>query len=172
MKKVLVTGGAGFIGSNLVKRLLKEYPKIEITVLDNYFTSDKMNHLKSTRITYIKGNTWDIDNYFGLSKPFDVVFHFGEYSRIVKSFDDIDYVMKSNLYGTSKILEYCRKLGTKLIYSASSSIFGDDKKDQHLNPYAWSKSKIVEPGDSFKKELKFFMNKPASLSSRFLYKIW
>jgi UDP-glucose 4-epimerase len=144
MKKVLVTGGAGFIGSNLVKRLLKEYPKIEITVLDNYFTGDKINHLKSTSVTYIEGNTWDIDNYFTLSKPFDVVFHFGEYSRIDKSFDDVDYVMKSNLYGTTKILEYCRKWGTKLIYSASSSKFGNDGKDENLSPYAWVKSKMVE----------------------------
>lgn len=144
MKKVLVTGGAGFIGSNLVKKLLKEYPKIEVTVLDNYFTSNKINHLKSTRVTYIEGNTWDIDNYFGLSKPFDVVFHFGEYSRIVKSFDDVDYVMKSNLYGTTKILEYCRKWGTKLIYSASSSKFGNGGKDENLSPYSWAKSKIVE----------------------------
>lgn len=144
MKKVLVTGGVGFIGSNLIKKLLKEYPKIEITVLDNYFTSDKSNHLKSKKVKYVEGNTWDIDNYFGLSVPFDIVFHLGEYSRIVKSFDDVDYVMESNLYGTTKILEYCRKWGTKLIYSASSSKFGNNGEDENLSPYAWTKSKMVE----------------------------
>lgn len=144
MKNVLVTGGCGFIGSNLVKKLLEEYPETEITVLDNHFTSDKSNYLKGVGIKYEEGNTWDIDNYFGLSKPFDVVFHFGEYSRIDKSFDDVGYVMKSNLYGTTKILEYCRKWGSKLIYSASSSIFGNDGKDENLSPYAWGKSKIVE----------------------------
>jgi UDP-glucose 4-epimerase len=144
MKNILVTGGAGFIGSNLIKKLLKEHPDTEITVLDNHFTSDKSNHLKSKNIKYVEGNTWDIDNYFGLSKPFDVVFHFGEYSRIDKSFDDVGYVMKSNLYGTTKILEYCRKWGAKLIYSASSSIFGNDGEDENLSPYAWGKSKIVE----------------------------
>ena len=144
MKKVLVTGGAGFIGSNLVKKLLKEYPETEITVLDNHFTSDKSNYLKSKKVKYIEGNTWDIDKHFGLSVPFDIVFHFGEYSRIVKSFDDIEYVMKSNLYGTTKILDYCRKQNAKLIYSASSSRFGNGGKDENLSPYAWAKSKITE----------------------------
>lgn len=144
MKKILITGGAGFIGSNLIKRLLKEHPKIDITVLDNYFTSDSKNNLKSKRVKYITGSTWNIDRYFNDDDLFDVVFHFGEYSRIVKSFDDVGYVMESNLYGTTKVLEMCRKWGAKLIYSASSSIFGNNKEDQHLNPYAWSKSKIVE----------------------------
>jgi UDP-glucose 4-epimerase len=144
MEKVLVTGGAGFIGSNLIQRLTELKPYIEIHVLDNYFTGYKGNHYLSGNITYHNGNTWDIDNYFDTSKPFDVVFHFGEYSRIDTSFDDVEYVMKSNLYGTTKILDYCRKYGSKLIYSASSSKFGNNGKDENLSPYAWSKSKMVE----------------------------
>lgn len=144
MKKVLVTGGTGFVGCNLIKELLKKYPETEITVLDNYFTSDKFNHLKSKKVKYIEGNTWDIESHFESMEPFDTVFHFGEYSRIVSSFNDIEYVIKSNLYGTSKVLEMCKKWGAKLIYSASSSKFGNDGKDENLSPYSWVKAKMVE----------------------------
>jgi UDP-glucose 4-epimerase len=144
MKKVLITGGAGFIGSNLIDKLVTNYPEIEIDVLDNYFTGSEGNHYLSNNVTYLNGSTWDIDTYFKSTKQFDVVFHFGEYSRIDTSFDDVEYVMKSNLYGTTKILDYCRKYGTKLIYSASSSKFGNNGKDENLSPYAWTKSKMVE----------------------------
>lgn len=145
MKRVLVTGGAGFIGSNLIKKLIETHPEIEILSIDNYSTGKKENHIDSKNVTYHTASTWDyFDTNFDNHKPFDVVFHFGEYSRIVKSFDDVDYVMKTNLHGTTRILEICRKWNAKLIYSASSSIFGNNKEDQHLNPYAWTKSKIVE----------------------------
>jgi len=145
MKKVLITGGAGFVGSNLVKHLVKTHPNIEIMVLDNYFTGLAGNHLYEGNVKYINGNTWDICSMFETDEfeP-DTVFHFGEYSRIVKSFDDINYVMKSNLRGTSEVLEYCRERGAKLIYSASSSKFGNDGKDENLSPYSWVKSKMVE----------------------------
>jgi UDP-glucose 4-epimerase len=144
MKKILVTGGAGFIGSNLINQLIKINPKIEIHVLDNYFTGCAGNHCLNGNVIYHNGNTWDVDDYFKSIEPFDVIFHFGEYSRIDTSFDDVEYVMKSNLYGTTKILNYCRKWGTKLIYSASSSKFGNNGKDENLSPYAWTKSKMVE----------------------------
>lgn len=144
IKKVLITGGAGFIGSNLIKKLIKKYPKLKIYVLDNYFTGSASNHIiTSPNIFYQRGNTWDIEKIYN-DISFDMVFHFGEYSRIVQSFKDIDYVMKSNLYGTSKVLEMCRKWNAKLIYSASSSKFGDNGKNENLSPYSWAKSKIVE----------------------------
>jgi len=143
MKKVLVTGGAGFVGSNLVKLLKEEHPDTEIMVLDNYFTGSKENHVEG--VTYINGNTWEI-NVLTSTVMFDpdVVFHFGEYSRIVTSFKDMDKIIQSNLRGTSEVLEYCRIHGAKLIYSASSSKFGNDGEDENLSPYAWSKAKMVE----------------------------
>ena len=138
---ILVTGGAGFIGSNLIKKLKELYPKANIVVLDNYFTGTTTNHISNVK--YICGNTWDapelLQDYI-----FDIVYHFGEYSRIVKSFDDIEYVTKTILYGTPIILKLCLKWNAKVIYSASSSKFGNDGKDENLSPYAWCKSKIVE----------------------------
>lgn len=138
---ILVTGGAGFIGSNLTKKLKETYPKSNIVVLDNYFTGKPQNHIPDVK--YITGNTWDakelLDNY-----SFDIVYHFGEYSRIVKSFDDIEYVLKTILYGTPIILDLCLKWNAKIIYSASSSKFGNNGKDENLSPYAWCKSKMVE----------------------------
>jgi UDP-glucose 4-epimerase len=142
MKNVLVTGGAGFIGSNLIKKLIETHPETSIVSLDNYWTGKQKNHINHTNVTYIYGNTWDTEVLSDYS--FDTVFHFGEYSRIVKSFDDVEYVMKTNLHGTTKILELCRKWDAKLIYSASSSKFGNNGQDENLNPYSWVKSKMVE----------------------------
>ena len=145
MKRVLVTGGAGFIGSNLIKKLIETHSEIEILSIDNYSTGKKENHIDSKNVTYHTTSTWDyFDTNFDEHKPFDVVFHFGEYSRIVKSFDDVDYVMKTNLHGTTRILEMCRKWNAKLIYSASSSKFGNNGKDENLSPYSWVKAKMVE----------------------------
>src|SRR6056300_1237440 len=143
MKHVLVTGGAGFVGSNLIKRLKESDQNIQITSLDNYFTGKESNHIKG--VEYIRGNTWEADLIFeDLEIPFDTVFHFGEYSRIVQSFEDIQFVQQSILSGTPKILDLCRHWDAKLIYSASSSKFGNDGKDENLSPYAWMKSKMVE----------------------------
>jgi UDP-glucose 4-epimerase len=146
MENILVTGGCGFIGSNLIKQLLKEYKEVEkVVVLDNMFTGKEENKVDHKKVIYIESPTWDIDKFFSDKEGlFDTVFHFGEYSRIVKSFNDSKYVMKTNLHGTTCILEKCRKWKAKLIYSASSSKFGNDGKDENLSPYAWVKSKMVE----------------------------
>jgi len=141
MQRVLVTGGSGFVGTNLIKYLNKNYKGIEISSLDNYFTGKEENHVDD--VTYYNGNTWDAPEILK-NKKFDTVFHFGEYSRIVKSFDDIKYVEKTILYGTPIIMELCREWNAKLIYSASSSKFGNNGENENLAPYSWMKAKIVE----------------------------
>lgn len=140
MRKILVTGGAGFIGSNLIEVLAKDANN-EITSLDCYFTGKIENHIAGVK--YITGFTWEIDDIFKNNK-FDLIFHFGEYSRIVKSFDDINFVMDSILRGTPKVFEFAKNSNAKLIYSASSSKFGNDGKDENLSPYSWMKAKMVE----------------------------
>ena len=132
--KILVTGGAGYVGSNLIKHL-KENTNATITSLDNYFTGQEANHIKG--VEYIQDCTWKINE---LPKQ-DIVYHFGEYSRVVPSFKDVEYLMTSNLWGTSRVLEQCKKWNAKLIYSASSSRFGGN---EDLSPYSWVKAKMVE----------------------------
>lgn len=140
MNKILVTGGAGFIGSNLIENLVKD-PCNKITSLDCYFTGKKENHING--VEYIEGYTWDIDKIFK-NQSFDLIFHFGEYSRIVNSFEDINFVSESILRGTPKVFEFAKKCTAKIIYSASSSKFGNEGRDENLSPYAWMKSKMVE----------------------------
>ena len=139
--KVLVTGGAGFVGHNLIKQLKLQNPSWEISSLDNYFTGKEEN--RQSGVTYYRGHTWEADTILK-NESFDIVYHFGEYSRIVQSFRDIDFVHRSILSGTPIILELCREWGAKLIYSASSSKFGNEGKDENLSPYSWMKSKMVE----------------------------
>jgi UDP-glucose 4-epimerase len=140
MKNILVTGGAGFVGTNLIQELVLDKNNL-ITSLDCYFTGKEDNHIKG--VNYVKGYTWDIDKLFD-KLEFDVIYHFGEYSRIVHSFDDINFVSESILRGTPKVFEFAKKCNAKVIYSASSSKFGNEGKDENLSPYAWMKSKMVE----------------------------
>ena len=140
---ILVTGGAGYIGSNLINRLVNDPNIKKITSLDNYFSGTTSNHIISHKINYVNGNTWDIFKIFEKNN-FDVIYHFGEYSRIAFSFDDINFVHKSIALGTYKVLKFALLNDTKVIYSASSSKFGNNGRDENLSPYAFFKSKNVE----------------------------
>lgn len=134
-KKILVTGGAGFVGSNLCERLAENSDN-EVYSLDNYFTGSKENHVNN--VTYIEGATSEIDSLIDF-KP-DLIYHLGEYSRVEQSFDDIDKVLDFNKRGTFAVLEFVRKTKAKLIYAGSSTKFGDEGAGANASPYAWSKS--------------------------------
>lgn len=146
--RVLVTGGAGFVGLNLIEELQRYWENSEIVVLDNLVASQlpaATDFLLFRGVRVIRDHTWNIGKHFASVKgEFDFVFHFGEYSRIATSFEDTKMVMESNLRGSAQVIEYARQWGARLVYSASSSKFGNDGKDENLSPYAWSKAKIVE----------------------------
>ncbi|GIE07278.1 NAD-dependent epimerase/dehydratase family protein [Paractinoplanes durhamensis] len=143
---LLVTGGAGFVGANLIKALLIDYPTAAIVSLDNYFTGVPENHVNDPGVTYLEGSTVDLAKTWaerGLPSP-EIVFHLGEYSRIVQSFDDHDLTWEFNLHGTKEVVKFASANGSKLIYAGSSSKFGNDGQDENLNPYAWTKAKNIE----------------------------
>ena len=142
---ILITGGSGFIASHLIKKFLKIYNNFKIFSLDNYLSGFKENEVDDERVIYIENSTVNI-NKIDIIKNinFDILFHFGEYSRISTSFEEPDVVFHNNLTGTYQVLEFCRKNNCKLIYSGSSSIFGNNMKDQHSSPYSWSKAKNIE----------------------------
>ena len=135
-KNAVVTGGAGFIGSHLCERLLRE--GYNVVSIDNYFTGKEENHIKGVR--YIKGNTKDI-KWMGIKSP-DILYHLGEYSRVEQSFEDIKLVNDYNTQGTFKVLEYVKDKKCKLIYAGSSTKFGDNGADS--SPYAFTKAQNTE----------------------------
>lgn len=138
-KKILVTGGAGFVGSNLCERLAKD-DNNEVYSLDNYFTGSYVNHIQN--VVYIVGLTSDIDKLIKF-KP-DIIYHLGEYSRVEQSFEDIEQVWKFNKEGIFAVLEFVRKTGAKIVYAGSSTKFGDGGLGRSASPYAWTKASNTE----------------------------
>jgi UDP-glucose 4-epimerase len=138
-KQILVTGGAGFVGSHLCERLAQD-SEYDIVSLDNYFTGSEENHVPGVR--YITGDTADIEKLIDF-KP-DHIYHLGEYSRVEQSFDDIEKVWKYNKDGIFAVLQFCRKTGSKLIYAGSSTKFGDGGLGRSQSPYAWTKASNTE----------------------------
>ena len=147
MKKniILVTGGAGFIGSSLINYLIKLGIKEKIISVDNYSSGYVKNHIKNSKVKYIKGENKDIDiilkNYRNKIK---VIFHFGEFSRIYQSFKNYKKCFEFNIHHSSKVIEFAKNNKIKLIYSATSSNLGNNGRDENLSPYAWTKSKNIE----------------------------
>ena len=138
-KIVLVTGGAGFIGSHLCEALYNS-GNYEVFSLDNYFTGSVNNHVKG--VNYLTGNSADINQLISFNP--DYIYHLGEYSRVEQSFDDIELVWKFNKEGIFAVLEFCRKTGAKIIYAGSSTKFGDGGLGRSQSPYAWSKATNTE----------------------------
>ena len=138
-KKILVTGGAGFVGSHLCERLAKDKNN-DVYSLDNYFTGSIDNHVSN--VTYIEGSTANIKTLVTFIP--DMVYHLGEYSRVEQSFDDIQKVWEFNKDGIFAVLEFVRKAGCKILYAGSSTKFGDGGLGRSASPYAWTKASNTE----------------------------
>ena len=152
MKKdiIIVTGGAGFVGTNLINYFLIK-TKYKIISLDNYSSGSKKNHIKNKRVKYINCNTVDIDKIKINTKKINSIFHFGEFSRIYQSFLNMDECLKSNTIGSNAIFNFCLKNKIKLIYSATSASLGNHGNDKNLSPYAFTKAKNLELLENLKK---------------------
>ena len=165
MKKfIVVTGGAGFVGSNLIEVLIKK-TKYDIISYDNYSTGTKKNHIKNKRIKYIRGHTKDISIKLKRFKTnINSIFHFGEFSRIYQSFLKLNECVLSNSVGSNEVFSFCMINKIKLIYSATSASLGNNGNDKNLSPYAFTKSKNLEMLENlknwynFKFEIIYFYN--------------
>ena len=156
MKNIIViTGGAGFVGSNLINLLIKKTNK-KIISLDNYSAGSKKNHILNKRVKYITGNTLEIKKkFFRIKNQIHSIFHFGEFSRIYQSFKKFDECFKSNSIGSNAIFKFCLDNDIKLIYSATSASLGSKGNDKNLSPYAFTKSKNLELLENLKKWFNF-----------------
>ncbi len=153
-KIIVVTGGAGFVGSNLINLLLKK-TKLKIISIDNYSSGFKKNHIKSKRVKYVKGDTKNIFQILNKPQTINSIFHFGEFSRIYQSFLKMNECINSNTIGSNAVFSFCLKNKIKLIYSATSASLGNKGNDKNLSPYAFTKAKNLELLENLKKWFNF-----------------
>jgi UDP-glucose 4-epimerase len=152
---IIITGGAGFVGTNLLKYLLKK-TQYQIISYDNYSSGSKKNHIKDKRVKYLTADTKKISEILNKKKKNIIaLFHFGEFSRIYQSFLKIDECFESNSIGTNAVFNFCMKNKIKLIYSATSATLGNGGNDKNLSPYAFTKSKNLEMLNNLKKWFNF-----------------
>ena len=161
---IVVTGGAGFVGSNLIKLFLKK-TKLKIISIDDYSSGTKKNHIENKNVIYINANTKDISITLNkYKKKINSIFHFGEFARIFQSFLQMNKCIQSNTIGTNAVIDFCLKNNIRLIYSATSASLGNRGKDKNLSPYAFTKTKNLEFLENlkrwfnFKYEVIFFYN--------------
>ncbi len=152
---IVVTGGAGFVGSHLIKNLLNN-PQYKIISIDNYSSGSKKNHLNNKNVEYIKEETVNISKLLKKKKSYiKTIFHFGEFSRIYQSFHNFDKCFNSNSIGSQEVFKFCLQNKIKLIYSATSATLGNKGNDKNLSPYAFTKSKNLELLENLKKWFNF-----------------
>ena len=163
-KIIVVTGGAGFVGGNLIEKLLRD-TRYKIISIDNYSSGSAKNHIKNTRVKYIKDSSSNISKILNNYKSkIHTIFHFGEFSRIYQSFLKMDECIISNSIGTHAVFNFCLSNKIKLVYSATSATIGNKGKDKNLSPYAFTKAKNLEMLENlknwfnFKYEILYFYN--------------
>ena len=161
---IVVTGGCGFVGKNLIEYLIKK-TNLKILSLDNYSSGYRSNHIDNSRVTYLKGHTKDIAKHLSKYKiKINCIFHFGEFSRIYQSFLQMNKCIQSNSIGSHAVFDFCLKNKIRLIYSATSASLGNNGEDKNLSPYAFTKAKNIEFLENlkrwfnFKYEVIFFYN--------------
>ena len=152
---IVITGGAGFIGSHLVDLFIKK-TKYKIVSIDNYSSGSRKNHIQNKRVKYIKGDTRNLSKILmSIKNKIHSLFHFGEFSRIYQSFINMDQCIKSNTIGSNEVFNFCMNNKIKLIYSATSASLGNNGYDKDLSPYAFSKAKNLEFLNNLKKWFNF-----------------
>ncbi len=152
--KIVITGGAGFVGTNLIKLFIKK-TSYKIISIDDYSSGSKKNHIKDKRIKYINGSSKNINKLINKPKEIKSIFHFGEFARIYQSFLQMNQCIESNTIGSNAVFNFCLKNNIKLIYSATSASLGNKGKDKNLSPYAFTKSKNLELLENLKKWFNF-----------------
>jgi UDP-glucose 4-epimerase len=153
-KSILITGGAGFVASNLIKIFLTR-TKFNIISLDNYSSGFQKNHIINKRVKYLRGETKNIKTLIKKPKNIHSVFHFGEFARIYQSFINMSECIESNTIGTNSVFNFCLENNIKLIYSATSASLGNRGNDKNLSPYAFTKAKNLELLENLKKWFNF-----------------